>query len=263
MPSIVEFYRTSLGKKQVMAVTGLLLFGFVGVHMFGNLKVYEGPEVYNGYAKALRTIGYPIVPESGVLWVLRVVLLVAVVLHIHSAWSTTRQSAAARPQRYARRDSVQMSYAERTMRYGGVIILLFVLYHLAHFTFGWRAVHPDFVHGDPYHNFVVGFSVWWAALIYLVAQVFLGFHLYHGLWSMFQSIGWVPRTRTDWRRAFATVFALTVVLGNVSFPIAVTVGIVESEPEARIAVCEDREELRSSDPCQDAVIDAIEAARPS
>ena len=135
----------------------------------------------------------------------------------------------------ARRQSepVQMSYAERTMRYGGVIIFLFVLYHLAHLTWGWRAVHPDFVHGDPYHNFVAGFSVWWVALIYLLAQVFLGFHLYHGLWSIFQSIGWVPRTRSDWRRAFATTFALVVVLGNVSFPLAVLGGLVREETPTR------------------------------
>jgi succinate dehydrogenase / fumarate reductase cytochrome b subunit len=232
MRSIVEFYRTSLGKKQVMAVTGLLLFGFVAVHMFGNLKVYGGPEAYNGYAKALRTIGYPIVPESGVLWILRGGLLLAVALHIHAAWSTTRQSAAARPQRYAHLDAVQMSYAERTMRWGGVIIFLFVLYHLAHFTWGLDVAPPAaFVPHDPYHNLVAGFSLWWVSLLYIVAQVFLGFHLYHGVWSMFQSIGWVPRSvdrhrGRDWRRAFATVFAAVVALGNVSFPIAVLAGVV-------------------------------------
>jgi succinate dehydrogenase / fumarate reductase cytochrome b subunit len=200
---LLDVYRSSLGKKWVMAITGFLLFGFVLAHMAGNLKVYQ--------------------------WLARLVLLGAVALHLHAAWSTSRQSHGARRQRYHHREAVQMSYAERTMRWGGVIIALFVLYHLAHFTWGWNVVHPDFVHGDPYHNFVVGFSVWWVCLIYLLAQLFLGFHLYHGLWSMFQSIGWVPKTARDWRRPFATAFALVVVLGNVSFPLAVLTGVVREE----------------------------------
>lgn len=226
---ILDFYRSSLGKKWVMAITGFLLFGFVFTHMAGNLKVYQGREKFNAYAEGLRTIGLPFMGREWLLWGARLVLLAAVVLHMHAAWSTSRQSRQARGQRYRRRAAVQMTYAERTMRYGGVIIALFVLYHLAHFTWGWSAVHPDFIHGDPYHNFVVGFSSWPASLIYLVAQVFLGFHLYHGVWSMFQSIGWVPRTGRDWRRAFATTFAALIVVGNVSFPIAVLTGVVREE----------------------------------
>jgi succinate dehydrogenase / fumarate reductase cytochrome b subunit len=157
-------------------------------------------------------------------------MLGAVALHIHAAWATSRQSRLARRQAYRRRQAVKMTYAERTMRYGGVILLLFVLYHLAHFTWGWRAVHPDFVPGDPYHNLVVGFAAWPVTLIYLVAQLFLGFHLYHGVWSMFQSVGWVPRTARDWRRPFATTFAVVIVLGNVSFPLAVLTGALHEEP---------------------------------
>jgi succinate dehydrogenase / fumarate reductase cytochrome b subunit len=227
---IVAFYRSSLGKKWVMAITGFLLFGFVFTHMAGNLKVYQGPEKFNAYAEGLRTIGLPFVGREWLLWTARLVLLAAVVLHIHAAWGTSRQSWAARRHRYRHREAVKMTYAERTMRYGGVILLLFVLYHLAHFTWGWRAVHPDFVPGDPYHNFVVGFSSWPVVVIYLVAQAFLGFHLYHGVWSMFQSIGWVPRTGRDWRRAFATTFATVIVLGNVSFPIAVLSGVLREQP---------------------------------
>ncbi|HEV8632255.1 MAG TPA: succinate dehydrogenase cytochrome b subunit [Thermoanaerobaculia bacterium] len=229
---IVEFYRSSLGKKQVMAITGALLFGFVLVHMIGNLKVYEGPQVYDAYARGLRTIGIPFVPESGLLWIARSVLLLAVLLHVHAAWSTTQQSHAARTTRYRRRDAVQTTYAERTMRWGGVIIVLFVLYHLAHFTWGLPVAPATFVPHDPYLNFVNGFRIWWVSLIYVVAQVFLAFHLYHGLWSMFQSLGWVPRSLDgtaagpDWRRAFATTFALVVAIGNISFPIAVLAGVV-------------------------------------
>jgi succinate dehydrogenase / fumarate reductase cytochrome b subunit len=232
MNGIAEFYRSSLGKKQVMAVTGFVLFGFVLFHMFGNLKVYEGPEVYNAYARGLRTIGVPFLPESGLLWIARIVLLVCVLLHMHAAWSTTQQSRAARRVRYRQREAVQMSYAERTMRWGGVIVALFVLYHLAHFTWGLNVAPPmQFTPHQPYANFVAGFSIWWVSLIYIVANVFLGFHLYHGVWGMFQSIGWVPQNVVrneghDWRRTFATVFAFVVAVGNISFPLAVLAGIV-------------------------------------
>jgi succinate dehydrogenase / fumarate reductase cytochrome b subunit len=226
---IVDFYRSSLGKKWVMALTGAMLFGFVFVHMFGNLKVYQGAEKFNAYAEGLRTFGMPFVGREWILWAARLGLLAAVGLHIHAAWSTSQQSRGARKVPYKKRESVQMTYAERTMRYGGVIIFLFILYHLAHLTFGWNVVHPDFIPGDAYHNFVAGFSVWWVSLIYLVAQVFLGFHLYHGLWSMFQSIGWVPRTSKDWRRPFAATFALVIVLGNLSFPLAVLGGVITEE----------------------------------
>jgi succinate dehydrogenase / fumarate reductase, cytochrome b subunit len=229
---ILDVYRSSLGKKWVMALTGAMLFGFVFAHMAGNLKVYQGREKFNAYAEGLRTLGEPFVGREWLLWGARWALLAAVALHMHAAWSTSAQSRRARGRRYRQRSAVQMSYAERTMRYGGIIIALFVLYHLAHFTWGWNVVHPDFVPGDPYHNFVAGFSVWWVCVIYLLAQVFLGFHLYHGLWSMFQSVGWVPRPldgaggRRDWRRPFATTFTALVVLGNVSFPLAVLTGVV-------------------------------------
>src|SRR4026207_448211 len=116
---IFDFYRSSLGKKQVMAVTGLLLCGFVAVHMIGNLKIYEGPAIYNAYAKGLRTVVLPFVPESGLLWIARSVLLLAVLLHIHAAWSTTRQSHAARPVGSRRRDGAPPPYAERRPRRGG------------------------------------------------------------------------------------------------------------------------------------------------
>jgi succinate dehydrogenase / fumarate reductase, cytochrome b subunit len=119
---------------------------------------------------------------------------------------------------------VQASYASRTMRWGGLIILLFVIYHLAHFT--WGSAHPDFRHGEPYHNAVVGFSSPLISAIYIIANLALGLHLYHGLWSMFQSMGWNHPKFNPWRRKFAIAFALIVTLGNVSFPIAVLAGVV-------------------------------------
>ncbi len=230
MSWIVEFYRSSIGRKVVMAVSGLALFGFVLIHMVGNLKVYLGPEAFNHYAEGLRTIGDPLFGYGQLLWIARIGLLLAVVVHIHAAWKTTQVSRAARPAGYQLRRSVQQTYAERTMRWGGVIVLLFILYHLAHFTFGPDWAHPDFVPGDPYHNFVVGFQVWWVSAFYIVAQLCLGLHLKHGLWSLFQSLGITPDQDSghgDWRRTFATSFALVIVLGNISFPLAVLAGVVQ------------------------------------
>ena len=219
-----EIYRSAVGKKAVMAVTGVILFGFVLVHMIGNLKLYEGPDKLNNYAGWLREVGSPAVPTSGLLWIARLVLLAAVVLHIWAAWQVTRMSRGARPQRYSKRRPVRMTYASRTMRWGGVIILLFVIYHLLHFTTG--TVHGDFIEGDVYHNVVSGFQNWWVSLFYIVAQVALGFHLYHGLWSLFQSLGWNQPRFNPWRRWFAHAFAWIVTLGNISFPVAVLTGLI-------------------------------------
>lgn len=222
---VSKLLRSAIGLKAVMAVSGLALFGFVLTHMAGNLKLYQGPEKLNAYAEWLREIGYPAAPHGGVLWAMRIGLLVAVVLHITSAWRLTVRNRAQRPSG-VRPASVQSTYAARTMRWGGVIILLFVLYHLAHFTWGWSAVHQDFVPGDVYHNVVSGFSVWWVSALYIVAQLALGLHLYHGLWSMFQSLGWNHPGYNRWRRRFALTFALVVAGANISFPLAVLFGVV-------------------------------------
>lgn len=212
-----------------MAVTGIILFGFVLGHMAGNLKMYQGAEAYNAYAEGLRDFLYPILPHSGFLWIARAGLIVAVLLHIWSAWAVTVASRKARPVKYkqfkyTKRSNVAATYASRTMRWGGVIILAFVVYHLLHLTFG--SAHPDFVHGDVYHNVAVGFQSLWVSGFYLVANLLLGLHLYHGLWSMFQTLGWAEPSDDDWRRKFALAFALVVTLGNLSFPIAVLTGVV-------------------------------------
>lgn len=219
-----DIYGSTIGKKAVMAVTGLMLFGFVLGHMAGNLKAFQGPEKYNGYAEWLREIGSPALPHNGFLWIARVGLLAAVGLHIHSAWTLTRRSKKARPIGYKRLKTQQATYASRTMRWGGVIIALFVVYHLAHLTWGW--VHPEFVPGDVYHNFVAGFSVWWVALFYVVANVALAFHLYHGLWSLFQSLGWNHPAINAFRRPFAATFAVVVCAGNVALATSVLIGLV-------------------------------------
>ena len=224
-----DLYKSAVGKKAVMAASGIVLFGFVLVHMIGNLKLYEGVDeeghyFLNNYAGFLREVGTPALPTSGLLWILRVVLIVAVVLHIWAAWQLTLMNRAARPVGYDRRDLVQASYASRTMRWGGVIILLFVVFHLLDLTFG--AANPDFVEKDVYHNVVASFSRWPVALFYILANVALGFHLYHGLWSMFQSLGWNHPRFNSWRRRFAQAFAWIITLGNVSFPLAVAAGFI-------------------------------------
>jgi succinate dehydrogenase / fumarate reductase cytochrome b subunit len=224
MSWFTDFTRSAVGKKAVMAVTGIILFGFVLMHMIGNLKLYEGQEYLDNYAGWLREVGSPAVPTSGLLWLFRIVLIVSVALHIWAAYTLTRGSRAARPRRYERYKPVHLSYASRTMRWGGVIIVLFVVYHLLHLTAG--TVHPDFQEGNVFHNVVTGFQVWWVALFYIVAQVALGFHLYHGLWSLFQSLGWNHPRFNPWRRAFAHAFAWIITIGNISFPVAVLTGLV-------------------------------------
>lgn len=210
-----------------MAVSGLVLFGFVLGHMAGNLKLYQGPEKLNAYAEWLREIGAPALPHGGLLWIARAVLLAAVAVHMVSAWQVTRMSRAARPRGYADDRRVQATYASRTMRWGGVLIALFVVYHLFHFTWGPAWAHPDFVPGDVYHNVVAGFSVLPVSLFYIVAQAALALHLYHGLWSLFQSLGWNHPRIKPWRRPFAKAFAALIFVGNVSFPIAVLTGWVD------------------------------------
>jgi succinate dehydrogenase / fumarate reductase cytochrome b subunit len=214
-----DFYKSAVGKKAVMAVTGIILFGFVLVHMLGNLKLYEGPQLLNNYAGFLRSVGGPAVPPSGLLWVARLVLLVAVFLHMWAAWQLTLLNRQARPADYARRDIVHTTYASRTMRWGGIIILLFVLYHLLDLT--WGVTNPAYVEKDVYHNVVASFSRWWISLFYIVAQLALGLHLYHGLWSLFQSLGWNHPRFNRWRSGFAHAFAWIITLGNISFPVAV------------------------------------------
>jgi len=229
MSWFTDLYRTAVGKKAVMAVTGIILFGFVVVHMIGNLKLYErgqfhGVPYLDAYGYFLRHMGEPLVPAYTLLWIVRSILIVAVVFHIWAAWQVTRISQAARPRDYVSRPKIHTTYAARTMRWGGVIILLFVIYHLLHFTTG--TVHPDFQEGNVYHNVVTGFSVWYVSLFYIVAQVALGFHLYHGLWSMFQSLGWNHPRYNRWRNGFAHAFAWIITLGNISFPVAVLAGWV-------------------------------------
>ena len=228
MTWIGKFYRSAIGKKAVMAVTGVILFGWIFAHMAGNLKLFFGSEALNHYAEWLRDLGAPIFPHESVLWITRVLLIVAVVFHIHSAYALTMMNRKARPMDYADRDFVKGTYAARTMRWGGVIILLFVFYHLAHLTWGGNVAPPaQFIQGDVYHNVVSGFQIWWVAAIYIVANLALGLHLYHGLWAMFSSVGMTNPRFEHWRRMFATAFAIVITAANISFPLSVLTGFVK------------------------------------
>ena len=224
MPQVLTLYRSSVGKKILMAESGILLVGFIVVHMLGNLKLFSGPSGFNAYAAFLREVGYPVLPHSSALWAIRSVLLVALVVHVWMAVELWRMSAAARPQRYAKNEDLSFSYASRTMRWGGVIVFLFLVYHILHFTTG--QAHHDFVPHDVYHNFVTAFRVPWILLVYVAAQAALCLHLYHGVWSVFQTLGLNHPRYNRYRRPFAGVLALGVFVGFVVPPLLVFAGVV-------------------------------------
>jgi succinate dehydrogenase / fumarate reductase cytochrome b subunit len=222
---LVDFYRSGVGKKAIMAITGIVLVGFVFAHAIGNLKLYAGAESMNFYGEWLREILYPIVPHSGALWILRSVLIVALILHLHAAWALTMMNRRARPVGYeSRRDYIAATFAARTMRWTGIIVLLFVIFHLMDLTFG--PANPNFVPGTPYENTVASFQRVPVALFYIVANVALGLHLWHGLWSLFQSLGLNNRRFNAWRQYFAWGLTILIVGINVSFPIAVLTGVI-------------------------------------
>jgi succinate dehydrogenase / fumarate reductase, cytochrome b subunit len=224
-PFVVELYRSALGKKYVMAITGIVFMGYVLAHMFGNLKLYQGAEEFNEYAEFLRRLLYPIVPESGTLNVLRAVLILALIGHVVAAAQLTRMNQKARPTRYqSKRDFAAADFASRTMRWTGVIVLLFIAYHLADFTWGW--VNPAAEGASVYDKVIASFSVPAISAFYIIANLALGVHLYHGVWSLFQSMGWNNRRFNHWRKMLAVGFTVVVIGGNLSFPIAVMTGII-------------------------------------
>lgn len=224
----MTIWRTSIGKKAVMAITGIILVGFVIGHMLGNLKIYQGEEKFNAYAAWLREVGSPALGHEQFLWLTRLILLLATALHIVAAVQLTQLSYAARPVSYERKKEIQATYASRTMRWGGAIITLFVIYHILHFTLGAVGFAPgQYRPMSVYRNVVNGFSVWYVSAFYIAAMVAVGFHLYHGVWSMFQTLGLNTENATRLYRALATISSVVVVLGNISVPTAVLAGLVK------------------------------------
>ena len=226
----VDLYSTAVGKKYVMAISGIVMMGFVLFHMIGNLKMYLGATDLNQYAEFLRMLLYPLAPKGAVLWILRGGLIVMLIAHLHSAWSLTVLNRQARPVKYqSRRDYEVANFASRTMRWSGMIVLSFLIWHILDLTIGvTNTIGTDgtFVKAEVYENVVRSFQRWPVAVFYILANLMLGTHLFHGAWSIFQSLGWNNPRFNAWRRSFATAFATIIVVGNVSFPIAVLAGIV-------------------------------------
>ncbi len=238
-PFLVDLYSTSVGKKYVMAITGIIGIGFVFGHMVGNLKVYFGVVADGGgraydidiYGEFLRDLLVPILPRGYFLWGMRIALIAAVLLHIHAAYSLTVQNRKARPVKYqTARDYQVANFASRTMRWTGVIVALFLVWHLADLTWGWA--NPDYERGAVYRNLDASLSRLPVAILYVVANIALGIHLFHGTWSLFQSMGWSNPRFNRWRQGLAAGVATIIVVGNVSIPVAVLAGIIDFDPAA-------------------------------
>ncbi len=224
MRRLLILSRSLVGRKMVMAVSGVILFAFVVGHLLGNLKVFEGAEKFNAYAEGLRTVGAPFFGRSQLLWVARLVLLVSLAAHLWAAVGVTLASRRARPVDYRFLAATETTYAARTMRWGGVLILVYVIYHLLDFTFG--RVNPSFQPGNVYHNVLASFQVWPVAAAYVAAMLVLGLHIYHGTWSALQTLG-LHRPPTDrWRRGLAGAIAVVIAGGYVSIPAAVLAGVL-------------------------------------
>jgi succinate dehydrogenase / fumarate reductase cytochrome b subunit len=214
---VLRFWTTTVGKKAVMAVSGVILAGFVLAHLLGNLQIFLGPDQFNGYARTLRHL-----PE--LVWPARVILLIMVILHIWSSLQLAVVKSEARPIHYAKHKATGSSYASRTMYLSGPIIAAFVIYHLMQFTFG--------VGGTPYHEFdaygnvIQGFRVPAVSIFYIIAMALLCLHLRHGLWSLFQSLGFSHPRHTPRIRRAASILALLVFFGFASIPVAVMLKVI-------------------------------------
>jgi succinate dehydrogenase / fumarate reductase cytochrome b subunit len=224
MQRVVRFYEAPIGKKAVMAITGVILFGYVLAHLIGNLQIYSpNPDQINHYAAFLHNPS-----NAAFLWSARVVLLIAVILHITAAVQLWRLAQAARPVAYVKKDEAATSYASRTMRWSGVIVAAFVIFHVLHLTVG--AVVPIQEIGpnepDVRANVISGFQNPAISGFYILAMILLCMHLYHGLWSMFQSLGFSHPRYTPKLKKGAATFAILIAIGNCSIPIAVMTGFL-------------------------------------
>ena len=218
--------RSTIALKLLMAGSGLIFIGFVLLHMYGNLKAFSGHDAFNEYAHHLRTFGEPMLPHEGLLWIIRVVLLAALVLHVYAAVTLWRRAARARTVKYIVKKHVGATFASRMMRWGGVTLLLFIIWHLLNFTVGKVNVTGGPT-DDPYNLLVDSFATWWLTLIYIAAMLMLGAHLHHGIWSAAQTLGWTgtagARTRA---RQIAFVLALIITVGFSIVPLAILAGVI-------------------------------------
>ena len=223
----LRLYRSTIGKKVIMAVTGIILVAFVVLHMLGNLQVFVGAEKMNTYSAFLKSLGE-------LLWLARIILLVALILHVTMAYQLAQRSRLARPLGYERREPQVSTVASRTMRWGGVLILVFVIFHILHFTTGtifpWAsrpdALYPAFSHTDVYGNVIAAFRSPWVVAFYVVVMLFLLLHLFHGAWASLRTLGLARPSPRPLQRQVATVIALVVWLGFTAIPVAVFLGVI-------------------------------------
>lgn len=217
-------YRTSIGRKMLVAGSGIIGLLYVFAHMVGNLHVFQGPKQLDSYSDYLRRMGEPIFPRSFILWCIRIVVLLALIVHVYFTVQLARRSRASRRNRYGHPSTVQASYASRTMRWGGAFLFLFIVFHLMDLS--WGTAQTAFVRGAVYHNVVTGFRHWVVSLVYLAAMVALALHIYHGTWSVSQTLG-IDQAR--WRRPvrrLAVGAAVVIPGGFAVVPLAVLVRIV-------------------------------------
>ena len=213
-----------------MAVSGLIMIGFLLAHMYGNLKIYAGPQAFDEYSHHLRVLGEPMLPYGGALWIIRIVLLVSIIAHVYSAATLWRRDRRARggTSRYVSkkgRKGVQRTYASFTMRWGGIVVLLFVIYHLLHLT--WNVVHPGGASDSPYERLVNGFQIWWLVLLYTIALLAVGFHLRHGVWSALTTLGANTSAATRKRlNILAYVVTIAITGGFLLVPFSILFGVV-------------------------------------
>lgn len=243
LPFPLNLYQTAVGKKWVMAVTGLMLLGFVVFHMLGNLKLYLGAVEHNGeavwdidlYGEFLRELLVPLFPRTYFLWLLRFGLMGAFALHIHSAYSLTRMNQTSGSRYQSKQDWLAANFASRSMRVTGIITILYLVFHLADLTWGISAISPDWERGEVYNNLAYSLGRWWVALIYIAANVAISIHIFHGAWSMFQSLGLNNPRWNSLRRSVAAGLAGAILIGNLSFPVAIIAGAIEpGEPEVSL-----------------------------
>ena len=229
-PSLVKdarSTRSTIALKLLMAVSGIIFIGFVLLHMYGNLKAFAGHDAYNDYAHHLRTFGEPMLPYGGLLWVIRVVLVGSLLAHVYAAVTLWRRAKRARTIKYVMKKNKHSTYASHLMRWGGITLLLFIVWHLLNFTIGKVNVDGGPTN-DPYNLLVDSFSVWWLTLIYLAAMLMLGAHLHHGIWSSLQTLGFTNSVR---ERALAKrvglILALIITIGFSLVPVFVLAGVID------------------------------------
>jgi succinate dehydrogenase / fumarate reductase cytochrome b subunit len=224
---VLALWSSVIGKKVVMAVTGAVLILFVIAHMVGNLKIFSGPEEINAYSRFLREVGWPELGYGQLLWIVRSVLFICVILHITAATQLTIMNREARPVGYGVKKNVETTWGALTMRWGGVLLLVFIVFHLFHLTAGMVGFEPgQFEHLMVYQNVVAAFQVWWVSLFYIVAMAALCLHLDHGIWSGLQTLGWVNQDNTKGVRTVSRIVAVIIFAGFVSVPVSVLAGWV-------------------------------------